>query len=972
LAAARTSTGGLLTWVNTSSNASGVRIERRLSPSGSFAQIASLAAGVMTYADNAALLNETYEYRILAFNDLGDSSFSTTAILGPLAAPSSPTNFSAAGASLGSVALTWQSGSLSTAGYTIERRAEGTADFVLIGSTTSLTFTDSTAAPDTGYEYRIRATNSVGNSTFTTSNAIATPNIQPTPVTTATGQGADAHISEAAPSTNFGSSPTWVVEDTSVFTDAFLRFDLASVSTGSQWLLVDVELEATLTNAIPTAGLESGAEIGFSAYLVYPTAPAWSESSITWNNAPWRSSPSSSFTGGSDGRILGEMVMATSGSDVPAGTVATLQIWSASWKTTLLNTITTALAGSDKKVEFYFNRPNNFQAAMASAENPTYAPPKLTLKFQKLTPNRATNLAGSVTGLGSISLTWADTATDETGYRIEASTNGGASYSTVATLGANATSISTSSIPPVAGNHLYRVVAFNARGDATPSLTVTLAPGVAPIPPPAITTTSLPAGNQGNAYSRTLTATGGSGALTWTISSGSLPAGLTLSSAGVISGTPGGTGTSSFTVRVTDTANSTDSRAFTLTINAPVVTNAVYEPFNYTPGSDLNTQTQPAQFGGWKAGAAPGITASAGSLAYTNGGTLATAANKISGGNWQSTGMGINFPNGAWDPYKVSVANQWGGTTPAIAQGTMYVSFLMQSTAGNEAALGLYTGDTNASPFSQLAVGTAVRVTAGGAVTLRVASYNPANTNFDQVVQDGTTGASHTVQNASLSVAANSVNFFVLKIEFGATTDTVSLFVNPAVGVGEGTPSATITTPAGEALIFRSLAVFLGYNANANFADEIRLAGTWADAVPPVAPVLTGFAAWADTYGLPTDGTGDGSPTAILAGDGITNLMKYALGIDPEVSGYQGHYSTDMVTVGGADYLSFTYIRPEPAPEGVTYIPQACSDLSSWSGSGLAEVSSTVSGGLRTITVRDGAAVGDNPRRFLRLKITTP
>jgi hypothetical protein len=136
--------------------------------------------------------------------------------------------------------------------------------------------------------------------------------------------------------------------------------------------------------------------------------------------------------------------------------------------------------------------------------------------------------------------------------------------------------------------------------------------------------------------------------------------------------------------------------------------------------------------------------------------------------------------------------------------------------------------------------------------------------------------------------------------------------------------------------------------------------------------VLTGFAAWADTYGLPTDGTGDGSPTAILAGDGITNLMKYALGIDPDIAGYQSHLTTGTVNVSGSDYLSLTYTRPEPAPTGVTYTPQACSDLAAWSGNGTVEVSSPASGGLRTITVRDGTAVSAAPRRFLRLKVTAP
>ena len=60
-----------------------------------------------------------------------------------------------------------------------------------------------------------------------------------------------------------------------------------------------------------------------------------------------------------------------------------------------------------------------------------------------------------------------------------------------------------------------------------------------------IMTTSLPDAVQGIAYSRTLAATGGTGTNTWSLATGSLPTGLTLSAAGVISGTRTATGTRS-------------------------------------------------------------------------------------------------------------------------------------------------------------------------------------------------------------------------------------------------------------------------------------------------------------------------------------------------------------------------------------------------------------------------------------------
>ena len=71
--------------------------------------------------------------------------------------------------------------------------------------------------------------------------------------------------------------------------------------------------------------------------------------------------------------------------------------------------------------------------------------------------------------------------------------------------------------------------------------------------PPAnlvITTTSVPGGTVGAAYSQALAATGGVPAYAWTLAGGSLPAGLSLSSAGVISGTPTTAQTANFTVLV--------------------------------------------------------------------------------------------------------------------------------------------------------------------------------------------------------------------------------------------------------------------------------------------------------------------------------------------------------------------------------------------------------------------------------------
>jgi archaellin len=87
----------------------------------------------------------------------------------------------------------------------------------------------------------------------------------------------------------------------------------------------------------------------------------------------------------------------------------------------------------------------------------------------------------------------------------------------------------------------------------------TLAPGIT-------TGAALPLGRIGTGYSQTLTAAAVGTTPTWTLTSGTLPAGITLSSDGVISGTPTAVGTSNFTIQASAGAASFASKTFSLAI----------------------------------------------------------------------------------------------------------------------------------------------------------------------------------------------------------------------------------------------------------------------------------------------------------------------------------------------------------------------------------------------------------------------
>jgi hypothetical protein len=116
-----------------------------------------------------------------------------------------------------------------------------------------------------------------------------------------------------------------------------------------------------------------------------------------------------------------------------------------------------------------------------------------------------------------------------------------------------------------AGNFPFTVrVADEAGQQDTQALQIRVTPAT----PPQITTTSLPGGRATQPYNFQVQATGGIGALAWSVSAGALPVGLTLSSTGAISGTPTSEGPSNFTVTVTDSFGQSDTQALSITVSA--------------------------------------------------------------------------------------------------------------------------------------------------------------------------------------------------------------------------------------------------------------------------------------------------------------------------------------------------------------------------------------------------------------------
>ncbi|HEY8208709.1 MAG TPA: putative Ig domain-containing protein, partial [Myxococcaceae bacterium] len=101
---------------------------------------------------------------------------------------------------------------------------------------------------------------------------------------------------------------------------------------------------------------------------------------------------------------------------------------------------------------------------------------------------------------------------------------------------------------------------------------------------PNIATTALADGTLNVVYSDQLAGTGGKPPLTWMLGSGSLPNGLTLSSSGLVSGTPSTAGGSNFVVTVTDANGRSRSSTVTCTVYSALTISTGALPVGYAGG----------------------------------------------------------------------------------------------------------------------------------------------------------------------------------------------------------------------------------------------------------------------------------------------------------------------------------------------------------------------------------------------------
>ncbi|HEX8200392.1 MAG TPA: fibronectin type III domain-containing protein, partial [Isosphaeraceae bacterium] len=153
-----------LSWTDNATNESGNLIERTTYGGTDWFVIAVTPAGATSYSDPTAEPGTAYQYRVLAFNDVTESSFSNVASVTTV--PLAPAGLTATAVSPSQINLSWGDVAGET-GYRVERSTDGST-WTLAGTTGAnvTTFQDTGRTASTTYQYRIQATNGGGSSSY--------------------------------------------------------------------------------------------------------------------------------------------------------------------------------------------------------------------------------------------------------------------------------------------------------------------------------------------------------------------------------------------------------------------------------------------------------------------------------------------------------------------------------------------------------------------------------------------------------------------------------------------------------------------------------------------------------------------------------------------------------------------------------------------------------------------------------------
>ena len=234
----------------------------------------------------------------------------------------------------------------------------------------------------------------------------------------------------------------------------------------------------------------------------------------------------------------------------------------------------------------------------------------------------------------------------------------------------------------------------------------------------------------------------------------------------------------------------------------------------------------------------------------------------------------------------------------------------------------VYDGSPKPVSVTTLPAGLTVNVTYDGSVT---APTNVGSYTISAVIDDpsfsGSTSGTLVIAKADQTIdfpALSSIEFTTTPIDLTATASSgLPVTFEVASGAGSIQSGQLVLSGVGELSIRALQTGDSNYNAATPVSQPLEATGN--------------FDSWKIGRFTPTEiaDTGISGPDAVVTTDGISNLMKYALGLEPKSVEVLPTYVEAL-----ADNFRFVYQRPVSVV-GVTYTVEATTDLTNWSTEGV-------------------------------------
>ena len=417
-----------------------------------------------------------------------------------------------------------------------------------------------------------------------------------------------------------------------------------------------------------------------------------------------------------------------------------------------------------------------------------------------------------------------------------------------------------SGMPTVVNTFNFTVTATDSlNGARSQAYTIIINPAVSVI------TTTLPNWTANTPYSQTVSATGGTGALTVAVTLGSFPTGLYLSPGGAISGTPTVANTFNFTITATDTVGATSSQGYTVVINSAVVVTPVSLP-NWTVNQSGYAQTITSANGtgaralGISAGAIPAGMSFTAVTGVLNGTPTASGLSSFTITSTDAAGAtgsraytiminpAVSITTATlldWTANKsgysqtVSTAGGTGAATLVVTLGSLPPGLTLTSgglLSGTPSAIGTSTFTITATDSTGATASQAYTVVIHGAAPTVAAPTSAAVTGTSatlggNVVSDG--GSTISMRGVVLAPTAADGN--LLTGGAGVTnipsTGTTGVFTVPATSLSPGTAySFAVYATNGQGTTYSSVGSFTTQSSNAGLANLALSPGTLSPA----------------------------------------------------------------------------------------------------------------------------------------------